>query len=237
MLCQLARSAGATVNDVLLRDLFVTLAEWNRQYAGGSSERGIRLAMPINLRRAVHASLPAANLVSMCFLQRDVPSDCDLAALLSSITHETRGIKRHDLGRTLLTLLSLSGMRSGGVSRMVNSQRCHTTSVLSNLRHPFADAKLPRDGSGRLQSGELTVEAAGLIPQIRAGVPVSFGVVCYAGELRIELHYDSGKFAMSQARDLLNRYTDRLERTLYPVASPQPSQERAVRMPYLQQTS
>ena len=86
---RVADEAGATTNDVLLRDLFLVLKRWNELH-GGTGRRGpLRILMPQNLREPADAAAPAANIMSFAFLTRRARACERPEALLASIRDET----------------------------------------------------------------------------------------------------------------------------------------------------
>ncbi len=78
-LLQAAARQGATVNDLLLRDVFLTLREWNAERSSPADDRWLRIAIPIKLKTRDDARMPAANGVSYNFLTRR-ESWCDASA-------------------------------------------------------------------------------------------------------------------------------------------------------------
>src|SRR5262249_9224476 len=65
-----AGEKGATLNDLLLRDLFLALDDWN-QTQGFRRARPLRIMMPTDLRESEDCEMPAANLTSYAFLNRN----------------------------------------------------------------------------------------------------------------------------------------------------------------------
>ena len=63
-----AARAGATVNDVLLCDLFVALRRWNAVHCQGKGRKWLRIVMPQNLRTPEDSATPVANIMSFAFL-------------------------------------------------------------------------------------------------------------------------------------------------------------------------
>lgn len=210
-----AHRHGATVNDLLLTDLFRTLAAWNTE---SGARPHIRLAMAINLRLAADRAMPAANVVSMCFLDRKGSEALgDPAALLAGVARETSDIKRYRLGLALIRVARLAGKLPGGLRRLMTPTgpwQCMSTAVLSNLGAPFAQSALPRDERGCLKAGPLTLEGLEFLPPIRPATRASFGVVSFRGELRLALHYDPRWFSPTAARSLMNQYVHVLEASM-----------------------
>ena len=92
---QASRMEGATLNDLLLRDIFLTLRQWNAGRASAAANRWLRIAIPVSLRTGDGTCTSAANSVSYNFVTRDSSQCGDVRALLLGIRREndvaTRG--------------------------------------------------------------------------------------------------------------------------------------------------
>lgn len=207
-----ARRLDATFNDLLLRDLFQTLDAWNRKRGG---RRHLRLALPINMRLVGDEAMPAANVVSMCFLDRKGSELDDADGLLKGIAAETSFIKSHRMGYALIAVARACARVKGGLKALMTPRWpwvCSSTAVASNLGEPFANAKLPRDVEGRIVSGGLTVERVEFLPPIRPGTALALGVFSYAGSTTLTGHFDPRHLAASDVQamvdDLIARLAD-----------------------------
>jgi NRPS condensation-like uncharacterized protein len=202
----MAKARGVTVNDLLLRDLFVAVDLWNRAHGPA---RPIRLAMAMSMRRATDDAMPAANVVSMCFLDRKDHELADPAVLLASVQRETRYIKANDMGMTLVRVAALLGRVPRGLGLLMTPRYpwlCHASAVLSNLGEPYKETRIERDEDGRLDLGGLRLETVELLPPIRPHTLASFGVVTEAGRLSVTLHYDDRSLDAGQAAELLETF-------------------------------
>jgi NRPS condensation-like uncharacterized protein len=94
-----ANTWGVTLNDLLLRDLFLTLADWNRRQPSPSRRPWLRIMMPTDLRGGEDYEMPAANLTGYTFLGRTIRNCASPDELLHSVRNEKALIKhrRHDL--------------------------------------------------------------------------------------------------------------------------------------------
>ncbi len=206
-----ARRQGVTLNTMFLRDLFVSLAAFQAHNEPTSDRAWLRIAVPINMRTGADQTMPAANQVSMVFLDR---RPCDMfnsARLLDGLHKEMQVIKQNDLGLTFLLSLQMLRLVPGGLSLAVAGSDCSATCVLSNLGEPLKDVPLPRLG-GKLQAGNMSLESFDFLPPVRPGTAAAFGIFSYAGELRISLHYDSRSLSVPQAEQLLDVFTAQLNR-------------------------
>lgn len=211
-----AREHGVTINDVLLRDLFVTLDKWNHRYSDKRGKKVIRLAMAIDMRRENDISLSAANVVSMCFLDRSPADIADHSSLLSSIQHETLAIKRNYMGMALIRALKWFSKVRGGFSILLRPNRlmpCHSTAVLSNLGQPFHASLLPRRNGNLLVDG-MQINSLELLPPYRPNTPLAIGVATVGTTMQLAMHYNADVLNFHQASDLQTLYEKQLRTTL-----------------------
>lgn len=213
-----ARAADVTINDLLLRDLFLAVAEFRSARGIGGADDWLRLSVPMNLRSVGDRRLSAANVVSLVFPERQSADLADPDALLRSIVEEMRLIKRKQLGLTFVLSLRACDALPGGVGRMVKADRCAATTVLSNVGLPLAKAPLPRR-DGRLVAGNLTLEAMDLMTLVRPLTCIAFVVFRYAGRLNITAHWDQRVLSADDANDLMWRYGRFIRRTAETIAA------------------
>lgn len=201
-----AHRQAVTVNDLLARDLFLALDDFRLRQRIGKDTDWLRLAIPMDLRGDWAQNLPAANAVSLVFLDRQRPNCGDPMQLLHGIHKEMDLIKRHQLGFTFLMSLKLRRSLPGGLaSAMQKNCECMATSVLTNLGRPFANSHLPRQ-DGKIVVGGVVLEAVEVLAPLRPYTCASFSLTTYADQLSIVLHYDIRVLSQNQAEDLLNTY-------------------------------
>ncbi len=210
-----ARRAGATVNDLLARDLFLALGDFRSTRRLTEKNDWLRLSVPINLRGANDNQLSAANVVSMVFLDRQPADLHHRKALLESIGQEMQLIKANRLGLTFPLSLWFARSLPGGSSRLrgiCNTQTCRGTVVLSNLGRPLLDMPMPRR-NGKIAVGKMTLERMEFLPPIRPKTVVAFGVFTYAGRLQVDLHFDRRVLSGAEGEGLLGDFVPRIRET------------------------
>ncbi len=111
-----AEEQQVTVNDWLLRDFFVAVDEFRRRHDSPREIDWVRVTVPINLRQTCDDRLPAANVVSMVFLDRNARQAAKPAELLRGIHEEIARVRRRQLGYTLHWSLALVRALPGGLS-------------------------------------------------------------------------------------------------------------------------
>lgn len=205
---QAARERHVTLNDLLLCQLLQSIAAWQRERNEFDPANRLRVNVPINLRTADDALLPAANVVSMLFMERrGAACAADGEALLASIQEQMNRNKRFRLG--LIFPLVLELVRSlGRLPSMAAEARCRATCVLTNLVEPLRDWPGAKDASGRIVSGGLTLESLEMFAPIRPQTQAAFTALSYAGRLNLLLHYDRSAMPAIAAADLLRRFAE-----------------------------
>jgi hypothetical protein len=203
-----ATQSKATTNDLLCRDLFLALGDWRAHWHRGSPKDWLRLSVPVNLRTIGDRRLPAANVVSLVFLDRREPQFADPAKLLKSIHDEMQLIKDNQLGLTFVLSLRLFKRLPGGLKNTARADRCASTCLITNVGDVFAKTPVP-DRDGRLVAGDLVLEGYECLAPLRPLTAAAFTLFRYCGRQCISLHYDPRVLTAEQAQDLLDKYAAR----------------------------
>jgi len=215
---QLAKSLGVTVNDLLLRDMFQTLQQWDAGQASKSLKPWLRIAVPVNLKNGKHDRTSAANGVSYTFVTRHrdecAPSP-DPHALVQGIHRETDAVTR-----SRRAVMFLRGFRSmecipGAIRLYMRSSRCFATVVLSNLGEigrQFGTQCVSE--AGKIVAGNLILEDIFAAPPVRPNTPAAFMAGTYDERLWVSLRADLRVFTADDASRLLSLYVDRIRQTV-----------------------
>lgn len=199
-----ARREQVALNDWLLAGLFLSLQEWHREEFGSDLQGWSRLIVPINLRTADDRLLPAANRASLVQLDRRPVVESDQLALAKGIAYELGIIRSWQLDRMFLLMVRGMSISDAWLRRAVGRQKPRATSMLTNLGKPLLRLGLPQV-EGKIASGGLRLEQLEVIGPIRFGMPLSFAVAEYGGELRMTAHYDARRLDSAQVRRLAER--------------------------------
>ena len=206
-----ARRLGVTTNDLLVRDFFLSVKDLRRRT--GADPRGwLRLTVPMNLRTIADRRLPAANVVSMVFLDRRARDMEDPQRLLDSIHQEMSLIKRLQLGLTFVLSLQVCRWLPGGLHRMTRANRCAATAVLTNLGAVLDRCPLPYE-DGRLVAGEAVLQSLEGLAPLRPLTCAALVLLVYAGHLHITLHYDSRVLTATEAREFVDDFAARVRQS------------------------
>lgn len=201
---------GVTLNDLLMRDLFLTIRDFRKLKRTGDKNHWLRLMIPTNLRQPAQYRAPAANTIGAVFLDRRASGMDDHERLLHGIRNEMDQVKQLELGHLFDFSLFAQSLVPGVLRRAAHPKRCCVTAVFTNIGRVLTRCALPRV-DGRWQSGNvvlLTTEAAAPIAR---NVCASFSATWYAGGLSLSLHYDQRAMSPSAANILLGMLTQRVE--------------------------
>lgn len=203
-----AKRSEGTVNDLLLRDLFMVLADWRAERELGTPEEWLRVMVPVNLRTKAEENLSAANVVSGVFLTRRRRKCMHGEELLGSIYREMESVKRLRLSLAFVRGLRIRRRLPGGLLKSARSKKCMTTAVLTNVGRVFADSRLPRR-EGCLVAGDVVVQEVGVLAPIRPQTNLCIGVATYAGRMTLTMQYDPAALSGEQAEELFEGYLNR----------------------------
>ena len=207
-----AKGAGATMNDLLLCELFRAMSRWNAQNDPRAGGGNLRIMMPVSLRVAADEQTPAANIVAMVNLDRNLTLYKNPRLLLTTIKLETRFLQYFRFGLAFIRCITFFGWIPGGIEFMSSGSRCYATSVLSNLGRVLVETPNPwRDG--RLVAGDLVLEAIESAPPVRPHTHTSLTCLFYDGRLAVIQNYDRHHFTPAAAAALMQVTIDQLRET------------------------
>jgi len=210
-----AKSLGVTVNDLLLRDLFLAMDVWQEQHVTERDGDWYRIYVPVNVRTAAERSMPMANSMSLFFLEQKAGNLPTKDVLLKKLhDHMLRATKRQ-LKYTFLITLGLARTLGNGIATTTSADKCFSTTCLSNLGPVFDRTPLPRR-DGKIVAGNVELEAVDFVIPLRRYMNAAFCVYTYAGRLRILMHTDPRVLSDEQTRTLLETFTDQIRETIAP---------------------
>jgi len=180
--------------------------------------------VPVSLRTADDADLPAANVVAMVFMDRHLGVYRHAGWLLKSIEWESWLLKKFRFGLAFVRGCGLFGLLRGGLEFMTRGNRCYATAVLSNMGQVFHEAPLARR-DGLLVAGGLTLESVESAPPVRPFTSIGMSLVTYAGRLAVVMNYDRQRFSPEAAEALFGYYLEQI-RTAAHVSVPSPREAR-----------
>jgi hypothetical protein len=209
-----ATANNATLNDLLLRDAFLTIGDWQSRYHADNAADWFRITMPTNLRPLRRQPMPATNMLSYTFLTRRAEDCRDAHTLFDGIKRETQLIRRWKLGFYFLAGVNMMQRIPGALQLWTSSKRCLSTMLLTNLGDASRSftARFTRQ-SGRILAGNLRLENMIGVPPLRPGTFASFCIVGYDGGFNLAAYCDPQHFSAEAVRELLDLYLARLDKT------------------------
>ncbi|MGD9721267.1 MAG: condensation domain-containing protein [Pirellulales bacterium] len=200
-----ARARQVTVNDLLLRDMLLTVQTWNS--AHGRRRTGLcRINMPVYVRDRKAAPIPASNGIGFGFVTVSPDKHAGPGPLLSAVHRETQRIKNWKQALYFLAGLAIGNRRPRLMKWALGRPRSLATVVLSYLGPALARTPLPRRDDGKLRCGNIVLEHIAGVPPVRPLTRASMVVLEYAGELTLGLRCDPHDFAPENTRELLQAF-------------------------------
>lgn len=215
---EVARASNATLNDVLIRDMLLTLHKWNHDRSI-ASDRPFRILVPTSLRTSIDKHLPASNVVGFTFINRkgDDIANSDESKLLKKVALESKVIQTKQLGWEFvkavtamhrLRLLFVMGWTVGW-------QPC-ATMVLANVGN-LVNRIAFRGGrkEGKLVMGNVTMDHMMCVPPLRPGVKVASTTYLDCGRLIVNLRCDPYSLSQPDAESFVKLVNARIRKTAY----------------------
>lgn len=202
-----ARTRGATWNDLLLAEFLTTLAEWNDEHGGRAGT--LRINVPVSLRGARDAALPACNRLGFAFVSAH-SRQCRGAGLIDAVREQTQRIKRDRLAWHFLGGLECGFQIPGLVPRLLQRDACFATACLSNVGRIWPRTPLAKNAAGQVVAGGATLVRIGAAPPVRPLTRVALAVLHYGSEVIFNLRVDPHGLSRQDGLALLQAYLDRL---------------------------
>jgi hypothetical protein len=206
---KVAAENKCSLNDILMRDLYLTLAEWDKN----SGRKELRVLMPQSLRDKEEEALPPTNRVGFAFLTRRADWRSRPKELLKSLQEETDFIVEGKLSRYFIDGLKTM-QQTGLLKRMLRSSTCFSTAVLTNLGNPQRrfNPNLVREGTGMIV-GNLYFDAMTGMPPLRNKTAAAFCISGYGQSFIVNLKCDSYAFSREETEALMACYMAQLAAT------------------------
>mgnify|MGYP003669334715 FL=1 len=204
-----ANERNVTLHELLVRDFFLALWDWQKELDQYHDRHWVRMMIPMNMRDASYRSLPAMNYVSSVFLDRRGKDSVDRDQLLNGIHDEMQVIKRFQLEFTFLWFLKLLHWIPGGLKRSVQQDTCQLSVIFSNTGKMTRRCPLPRT-DGCLQVADLVLHDMDGLAPLRPYNCVTMLTLEYAHRLKLNLHYDAQFVTARQSEKLMDLFVARL---------------------------
>lgn len=219
-----ATDAGASLNELAAAALLEAIHDALPPATWSHARDRVRLSIPMNMRGPADRRMPAANVVSMVFLDRS-PAEIRSATLVTSLHEEMQLIKRLGLGMTFLFTLAAARCLPGGISRLVGDRSTAATALFTNLGRIFSRAAEHR--GGRVRVGPCRLVAVEPLAPLRRGTALAMAAVEYAGTLVFTLRTDPTAVDAATTVALRDAFAGRLKRCLS-VETTEPARAREI---------
>ncbi len=209
-----ASQKGVMLNDILLRDMFLTLARWQKLHSRWLKFPRLRIMMPTDLRETEDIPMPAANMVGYAFITRTANECSAPGTLLDGIKDETKRIKHQRLGSNFLETLVASDYVPGLLRFIITNRWSLCTAVLSNVADPSRrfTSKLPRKG-GLVQAGNLLLEDITGVPPYRPRTRATVSIFQYDRRLTLCVRFDPKQHTRKDSEQLLSFLVEQLRKS------------------------
>lgn len=208
-----AKRLGVSLNELLLRDLFLILDDWNRRHSPDHRSRTIRVCIPINQRRATDGRMPAANVVSLSFLDRVAAQLADPIRLLGNLHEQVDQTLRVRSSLAFGPALKLIGLIPGRLYARMQRTHCLASAVMSNLGILCVGSKLlGRDR--RMVAGGVVLESVEVVLPLHPLTHVAFVALNYGGKLSLTISHDPRWIDAADGRELLASFVRQLKISL-----------------------
>jgi len=209
---EVAAQQGVMLNDLLLRDLFLTLRKWEHPHHWRFANPRLRVMMPTDMRDTEDCAMPASSMVGYTFLTRTTGDCTSPDDLLRGIGAETARIKHQRSGADFLETLLVADYIPGLLDFVLPTRWSLCTAVLSNAADPSRrfTAKLPREG-GLVHAGNLVLEDITGVPPYRPMTRCTVSTFQYDRRLTLCLRCDPQLYRLQDSEQLLKLYVDHLK--------------------------
>lgn len=206
-----ATAAGISLNEFAAAALLEAISDALPSSACSHARDRLRLSIPMNMRRPTDRRLPAANVVSMVFLDRE-PSEIASSTLATSLHDEMQLIKRLGLGMTFLYTLAVARCLPGGIARLVGDRSTAATALFTNLGRIFS--RHVEERGGCVQAGSQRLVGVEPLAPLRRGTALAMAAVEYGGTLSFTLRTDPQAVDATTTVALRDAFACRLRHSL-----------------------
>jgi NRPS condensation-like uncharacterized protein len=209
-----AKSYGATLNEILLRDLFLAAEAWRARKGMGHAGDLLRFSVPINLRTVSDERTPMANSISLLFFDRKRKDLERKDRLLQTIQQDMKVIRRRFWHYSYIFSIGAARLLQGVLTLLKQDDRCYATTCFSNIGRILETTPLS-NSKGMLVAGNALLESIDVVaPTLRPHMNVAFSVHTYRRRLHLVLNYDTRILSEQDARELLDLYQKEIRRTV-----------------------
>lgn len=207
---KLSHEIGLSTNDFLLRDLFLTLNEWNKKL--GKSQP-IRIGIPVNTRQFLKPEMPAISAAGIIFLQKKPNQLSPQGDLIYHIHREIITALNRNHWYYIRSLVSFFGKFEGGIYRLALADKGYMTTLFTNVGEVFRKSPLLLNGE-KLSFGNLSLDQIQCVPPLRPNCYVSFAAITYREQISIYLNFDPSNLSRDKAEQILEMFFQQVKSSI-----------------------
>lgn len=219
-----AKSLGASVNTLMMRDMYIALRKWIEKYPVDNKpierqNRWFRMLVPINIRTDFHRTAPCANIVGYLFIDKK-PVECDRSeSLIQSIQKIIVKCKNFNSGSTFIKSIQFLGKIPGVMSLMTSDKKCHCSVILStvgNVCKSSHQEDYRTNDDIRIEHDQYPLQLFRMLgaPPTRPHTPISIGVMQRQGEAFISCRYDLNTITDQTMLEFYNMFVDEMMKSI-----------------------
>lgn len=205
-----ASECGATVNDLLLRDLYLAIEQWNHHCGIVGLNNRLRILIPVNLRTRNDLKMSAANKFGYMFVTRHEQQLTNPNELLATLTAEATNLRRTRFPVRFVRRLAFIESLRFGFPVVFSPHRCLATAIMSNLGDPTRRfrTRFPRQ-DGLIRVGNLVLTGFSATTPLRPLTRAGFFFNTYGNQLTVSARFDPTYFSVADVGTFLDFYTAR----------------------------
>lgn len=209
-----ASACSATVNDLLLRDLYLAIDQWNQHCGMVGLKNRLRIVIPVNLRARRDLKMSAANKFGYMFVTRHEQQLTNPDKLLATLIAEAARLRRTKFPVRFVRRLALMQALRFVFPVVFSPNRCLATAIMSNLGDPTRRfrTRFPRQG-GLIEVGNLVMTGFSATTPLRPFTRAGFFFNTYGNQLTISARFDPTYYSVADVSTFLDFYSARFFET------------------------
>ncbi len=219
-----AKSLGASVNTLMIRDMYIALRKWNEKHPVDDKpverqKRWFRMLVPMNIRTDFHRTVPCANILGYIFLDRR-PVDCDRSEkFLQPIQDEMNKCKNLHSGAIFVSAIQFLEKIPGVMPLLTSDKQCHCSVILSsvgNICKSSQQEDYRKNDDIRIEHDEYPLQLFRMLgaPPTRPHTPISIGVMQRHNEAFISCRYDLNVMTEETMLEFYNMFADEMMKSI-----------------------
>ena len=219
-----AKSFGASVNTLMMRDMYITLRKWNEKHPVDDKpverqKRWFRMLAPMNIRTDFHKTMPCANILGYIFLDRR-PVDCDRSEeFLKLIQDDMLRCKNLHSGAIFVSAIQFLEKIPGVMSLLTSDKQCHCSIILSsvgNICKSSQQEDYRKNDDIRIEHDEYPLQLFRMLgaPPTRPHTPISIGVMQRQNEAFLSCRYDLNVMTEDTMLEFYNMFVDEMMKSI-----------------------